>query len=145
MQDAIALWSAIYQNQAPWLVPKKNETIRSLYIGASIASELARLTCLEFKSEIKPKEEAKTESLAQSEEAREKPSSGPHLDPTFGNVLNEDYQRFLDKLRSYVEQALALGSCLLKPYTDEEGNIHINMIPATHVYPITFAPDGTLT
>jgi A118 family predicted phage portal protein len=49
MQNAIELWTYIYENNAPWVDKKK---VFSMNLGAGIASEFAKLVTIEFKSEI---------------------------------------------------------------------------------------------
>ena len=69
MANAIDLWSMIYENKAPWL----NNNVKSLNLGATISSEVARMVTLELQSEI-----------------------------TKNDYLNEQYQRVLKDLRRYV-------------------------------------------
>lgn len=49
MARKIELWTAMYENKAPWLDRK---IVKSAQIPAAIASEVARLVTLEMKSEI---------------------------------------------------------------------------------------------
>lgn len=81
------LWLNCYMGEAPWI---GGENLASLNIPASISSELARLTTIEFKSAIKDEE------------------------------LNPLYQKIVDKARRYTEYGLALGGIVLKPYIEHE-------------------------
>jgi A118 family predicted phage portal protein len=159
MRQAITLWAAIYQNAAPWLAPAQRERlelvqgerVRSLNIGASVAAEFARLVLLEFQSQLRPllptgdliPQEGEDQKQDEEQEEAVVPPM-PVLDET-QELLNADYQHFLDSFRPYMEQTCALGACLIKPYSDGAGHVFANVIPATSVFPITFAPDGTLT
>ena len=93
MARKIELWTAMYENKAPWLDRKK---VKSAQIPAAVASEIARLVTLEMKSEI-------TGSAA-------------------AEYLNEMYQeRVLSGLRRYVEYGCAKGGLILKPYVTKTG------------------------
>ena len=49
MARRIELWTAMYEDNAPWVDRKK---VKSAQLPAAIASEVARLVTLEMKSEI---------------------------------------------------------------------------------------------
>lgn len=85
MNEAISLWSDMYQNSAPWL----SDNVSSLNLSAGIASELARLSTIDMVSEVK---------------------GSPRAD-----LINEIYQRFLCGKRQYVELACAKGGLIFKP------------------------------
>lgn len=76
------LWLDMYRDESPWLTP----TTLSMALPSSIASELARLTTIEFKSELNDE------------------------------ILNEDYEIVVEDARTYVEYALALSGVILKPH-----------------------------
>lgn len=86
MKESLKLWSAMYENESPWL----SESVRSLNLPAAIAAETARLTTVEMRSEISGSERA--------------------------DYLNEMYQPVLAQLRRYVEYGCAKGGLVLKPY-----------------------------
>lgn len=88
MGDAIALWSAMYRDDAPWL----NASVRSLNLPALIASEIAMLTTIEAKSEV-------TGSLR-------------------ADYINEQYARVMDSLRRACEFAAYGGALIFKPYVE---------------------------
>ena len=48
MARRIELWTAMYEDNAPWVDQKK---VKSAQLSAAIASEVARLVTLEMKSE----------------------------------------------------------------------------------------------
>lgn len=88
MSESIELWSAIYENRAPWL----SDTVQSMNLGAAVASEVARMVTLEMKSEI---------------------TGSPRAD-----YLNEQYKVFLKHIRQYTEYGCAKGGIVFKPYVD---------------------------
>lgn len=49
MSRAIALWTAMYEDKAPWV---DNDKVKSMNLPAAIANEIARLVTLEMKSEV---------------------------------------------------------------------------------------------
>ena len=49
MSRAIALWTAMYEDKAPWV---DNDKVKSMNLPATIANEIARLVTLEMKSEV---------------------------------------------------------------------------------------------
>ena len=86
MASAIELWTAMYENHAPWV---DRETVKSAQIPAAIASEIARLVTLEMQSEI-------TGGAA-------------------AEYLNQEYQKkVLADLRRYVEYGCAKGGLIHK-------------------------------
>lgn len=111
MANAIDLWSMIYENKAPWL----NDNVKSLNLGATIASEVARMVTLEFQSEI-----------------------------TNNDYLNEQYQRVLKDLRVYVEYGCAKGGLAFKPYIDGN-EISIDYVQADSFFPIKYNSKGEVT
>lgn len=113
MQTAIELWDAMYLEQAPWL----GNNTKSAGIPASVASELARLVTLEFKSEITGSERA--------------------------NYINKIYQKVLKGLKQQVEYGCAKGSMIFKPYPSHNG-IAIQYNAADTFFPITFDSNGNV-
>ncbi len=85
MSEAVALWSDMYQNSAPWL----SEKVRSLNLASGIASELARLATIDMVSEVKGSPRAE--------------------------FINKLYQHFLCGKRQYVELTCAKGGIIFKP------------------------------
>lgn len=49
MSGAIALWTAMYEDKAPWV---DNDKVKSMNLPVTIANEIARLVTLEMKSEV---------------------------------------------------------------------------------------------
>jgi len=88
MQSGIELWSAMYENRAPWLC----DTVQSMNLGAAIASEMARMITIEMQSEITGSSRA--------------------------DYLNEQYKELKKYLRQYVEYGSAKGGIVFKPYID---------------------------
>ena len=93
MARRIELWTAMYEDNAPWVDRKK---VKSAQLPAAIASEVARLVTLEMKSEITGGSSA--------------------------TYLNEQYQKkVLKSIRRYVEYGCAKGGLILKPYVTKTG------------------------
>lgn len=90
MAEALQLWSAMYENQSPWL----NKDIKSLNLAAAIAGEVARLVTIEMKAEF---------------------SGSPRAE-----FLKKEFQKVLESLREKVEQGAAKGGLMMKPYVDGE-------------------------
>lgn len=111
MANAIDLWSMIYENKAPWL----NKNVKSLNLGATIASEVARMVTVEFQSEI-----------------------------TKNDYLNEQYQRVLKDLRRYVEYGCAKGGLAFKPYIDGN-EIAVDYVQADRFFPTQYNSKGEVT
>ena len=105
MANAIDLWSMIYENKAPWL----NNNVKSLNLGATIASEVARMVTVEFESEI-----------------------------TKNAYLNEQYKKVLKDLRRYVEYGCAKGGLVFKPYIDGK-EIAVDYVQADSFFPIKYS------
>jgi A118 family predicted phage portal protein len=114
MTKAIELWGKMYDGCPPWL----SEEVQSLNLPSAIASELARLTTIEMKSEV-------------SGSAR-------------ADFLNGEYQRVIDDLRRYIEYGCAKGGLILKPYADG-GGIAVDYIQADSFLPVAFDNSGRIT
>ncbi|MEG1495523.1 MAG: phage portal protein [Bacilli bacterium] len=104
MVKGIELWSKMYENKSPWI----SNTIKSMNLASSIAGELARLTTIEFESEI-----------------------------TGNDYLNEQYKTVLEKLREQVEYGCANGGLIFKPYVNGE-NIEVDFVQADGFYPTSY-------
>lgn len=91
MAQRIELWSALFQNNEPWL----NKTTQSMNLPATIAGEIARLVTLEMDTKVDGS--------------------------TRAEYINSIYQKTVDKLRIYVEYACAKGGLIIKPYVADIG------------------------
>lgn len=111
MANAINLWSNMYNNGPPWI----NEEVVTLGLPGAIANELARLTTIEFKSEINNNE-----------------------------GLNEIYQDVINALRVNTEYACAKGGLIFKPYFDGK-NIEVDIIHQDNFLPISYNAMGEIT
>ncbi|HSH35990.1 MAG TPA: hypothetical protein VK998_06985, partial [Schnuerera sp.] len=98
------LWLQMYRDESPWL----SAITLSMGIPASIASELARLTTIEFMSEISNDED-----------------------------LDKDYQKVVKEARTFTEHGLALGGIILKPYVSND-KILVDYITPDLFIPISF-------
>lgn len=115
MARKIELWTAMYENKAPWLDRK---IVKSAQIPAAIASEVARLVTLEMKSEI-------TGSAA-------------------AEYLNDQYQKkVLSGLRRYAEYGCAKGGLILKPYVTKTG-LTVQYVQADCFFPLSFDDSGRI-
>lgn len=111
----IELWTAMYENRAPWVDRK---TVVSANLASSIASEVARLVTLEMKSEI-------TGEAA--------------------SYLNEPYQKkVLKDIRRYVEYGCAKGGLVMKPYISSQG-MEVQFIQADGFFPVSFDSSGRIS
>lgn len=113
MSNSIDLWTSIYEDTPPWINAKKG--IYSMNLGAGIASELARLVTLEFKSEI-----------------------------SNNDFLNKEYQVVVDNIRNYTEFAAAKGGLAFKPYVSD-GHIEVDLVQADAFYPTSYNSRGEIT
>jgi A118 family predicted phage portal protein len=111
MYRAVNLWSKMYENKAPWL----SNTVKSLNIASTVASEFARLVTLEMESEIEG-----------------------------SDYLNEQYQVVIDGIRPYVEYACAKGGIAFKPFVNGQ-NIEVDITHADNFYPTAYNSRGEVT
>lgn len=111
MEIAIAQWIRMYKNEAEWL----NEDVKSLNLPASIAAEFATLVTLEMKSEVTGSNRAK--------------------------FLNEQYQKIIQSLDTYIEYANAGGGIVFKPYVSN-GKILTDVVQADSFFPTEFDGNG---
>lgn len=114
MADAINKWMKMYKNEADWL----NDDVKSLNLPASIASEFATLVTLEMKSEITGSKRAE--------------------------FLNNQYQKILANLDTYLEYANAGGGIVFKPYVVNE-KIVTDIVQADSFFPTEFDGNGNCT
>lgn len=115
MARDIELWSRMYENHPPWL---KKDRIYTMGLPAAVAGELARLTLLEFDTEI-------TGSVR-------------------AEYLNNEYQKVVRQLRLQLEYGCAKGGLILKPYVTQTG-ISVEFIQADAFFPINFDSSGRMT
>lgn len=114
MQSKINLWAQMYRDKAPWI---DNDKMFSLNLPSAIASEFARLTTLEMKTEI---------------------TGSPRAD-----YLNDSYKKFIKNIRNDVEFACAKGAVVFKPYLSGD-RLAIDTFQADAIYPIEFDSSGDL-
>lgn len=116
MENSINLWAEMYENRPPW----KSESIKTLNLPASIASEIARLVTMEMKVEI---------------------TGSPMAD-----YLNKQIKGCLERSRQYTEFACAKGGIILKPFViPDEGKIGITVVQPEDFYPTKFDSNGEIT
>lgn len=114
MADALQKWSLIYTNNSPWL----SSEIRSLNLGASIASAIARDVTIEMGVTISGSMRA--------------------------NFLAAQLKPVLNNIRTNTEYASAKGGMWFKPYVIGE-NITTDFIQADMGYPVAFDANGNMT
>lgn len=83
MEEAMEVWLEIYADEPSWSKDCHNKTLN---LGATIASEFARLIMIEFESEITGSERA--------------------------DYLQEQYERLLEQLRVRLEAGCAVGGIM---------------------------------
>lgn len=150
MINAIELWTAMYENRAPWLknpTPEDPSTIKSLGLPQLIACEKARTALVEFESEITtPIKEVKPATPNYMDESNvgtdgnPQPMVATHLvtedvpkGPTDrAEFLNKEYIKLKDALRVQIEYGIAKGGIVIKPYPVKHTN--------KAIYPETDAP-----
>lgn len=134
MINAIELWTAMYENRAPWLKAPTEEdpsTVKSLGLPQLIASEKARTALIEFESEIttpikdiKPATPNYMNENNIGTDGKPEPMVATHLvteDVPKGPVerakfLNAQYVKLKDALRIQLEYGIAKGGLVIKPY-----------------------------
>ena len=122
MQDALQTWQAIYMDKASWL----DRNTKSMNLGAFIASEIARQVLLEAKVNI-------TGTVTEDGEPTENPRS---------QFLAQELGKFLSgPIRSKLEQGLAAGGMVIKPYP-RKGHIYFDCVMNWDIIPIAFDDDG---
>ena len=137
MINAIELWTAMYENRAPWLKqPTEDDpsSVKSLGLPQLIACEKARTALIEFESEITtPIKEVKpiTPNYMSDNnigtDGKPEPMVATHVvaeDVPKGNTdradyLNQEYEKLKDQLRVQIEYGIAKGGLVVKPYPVE--------------------------
>lgn len=115
MSEALQTWSLMYENKAEWLTTY----VKSLNLAAAIAGEISRSVTIEMKVEV---------------------SGSPRAD-----YLAERFTKnILPKLREKVEQGVAKGGLMMKPYVDGT-LIAVDFVQADQFYPVAFDSSGNIT
>jgi A118 family predicted phage portal protein len=127
MKDAITLWKSVYKDEAPWLNPE--EGIYSLQLGKEICQSLQSQVMSEMTSTI---------TEPGSTIPKEDESSTAPLPDTRASFLNNQYQKhLLKKLPNKLEQGMALGGMIIKPYVVGK-NIYFDFCRQGNFIPIAF-------
>ena len=144
MVNAIELWTAMYENRAPWLKAPTQEdpsTVKSLGLPQLIASEKARTALIEFESEIttpikdvKPATPNYMDPNNIGKDGNPQPMIATHLvtedvpkGPTDrAEFLNKEYAKLKDALRVQIEYGIAKGGLIVKPYPVKRGVSNYN-------------------
>lgn len=170
MEEAIQLWTDMYQNKSPWLKePTFDDPVRVVSLGlpSLIASEKARMALLEFKSEITtPTEEVEVENpdyapdsidengfIVTSTEKLTKIEDRPVSDTARAEYLEEQYKKLKKQLRKQIEYGIAKGGLVIKPYvivnkgddeTESSYDIEFDFIQADSFYPLSYDASGKI-
>ena len=131
MADAIDLWKSIYKDESPWLDDDKG--VYSLGLGKQICQSLQQQTLSEMETSI-------TEPGVEDEQQEDRKNDKG----TRATFLNDIYQkRFIKKLPTALEKALALGGMIVKPYMSND-QLYLDFNYQGEFYPITFDDDGNI-
>lgn len=114
MEEAMEVWLEIYADEPSWSKDCHNKTLN---LGATIASEFARLIMIEFESEITGSERA--------------------------DYLQEQYEKLLEQLRVRLETGCAVGGIMFKPYV-RNGVILPDCITQDKFIPLNYS-NGIIT
>ena len=114
MEEAMEVWLEIYADEPSWSKDCHNKTLN---LGATIASEFARLIMIEFESEITGSERA--------------------------DYLQKQYERLLEQLRIRLEAGCAVGGIMFKPYV-RNGVILPDCITQDKFVPLNYS-NGIIT
>ena len=141
MISAIELWTAMYENRAPWLKKPTDadpSTVKSLGLPQLIACEKARTALIEFESEITtPLKDVKpaTPNYMNPDnigtDGKPEPQIAMHVvtedvpkGPTDrAEFLNREYIKLKDALRVQIEYGIAKGGLVIKPYPVQRGKV----------------------
>lgn len=113
MEEAIELWTEMFEDRPPWKDPKKGA--KTLNLPVAISTEIARLVTLEMKSTV---------------------SGSPRAD-----FINAQYQRVINKARNYTEFGAGMGGIVFKPFVSGQ-NIYTTAVQAEDFWPTEFDSDG---
>lgn len=116
MEGALSMWGRMFRDKSPWLFDSEKPAA-SLGLPASIAAELARLATLECECAV---------------------DGSPRAE-----YLDAQLQRVIDALRAQMEQAIASGGAILKPYVSG-GNIVVDFCEQGSFYPVSFDSMGRI-
>lgn len=111
MATAIEIWSDLMENHPAWAT----EDVHGNEIPATVASEVARLTVLEFESNV-----------------------------INDDYINEIYHEVIKNLGQYLEFAVGKGGMILKPYIQGD-EIIVSCIQADSFFPIRYNADTIST
>lgn len=116
MSSAIDMWARMYENGGPWCNAKTG--IHSCKLPPIIASEFARLVTIEMEVDV---------------------TGSPRAD-----FLQQQIDRMLDRIRSYIELGCALGGIVFKPYV-QNNEIIIDAVQGDDFFPTSFDASGRMT
>lgn len=127
MQDAITTWLDVYKDNSSWL--DDNNGIYSLGLGKTICQTLQSQVMSEMESRV-------IIPGSSTDEIEENTRAG---------YLNTQYQdHVLKHLDNKVEQAMAVGGMIFKPYVSGD-KIYIDFCRQGTFIPIAFDDDGEIT
>lgn len=115
MQNAITVWSDMFVDKAGWL----SDTVQSMGLAASIASELARLVTVELSADVTGSKRA--------------------------DFLMREFKPVLNHLREQTEFACAEGGLVFKPYVDNVAGIAVDFVKPSNFIPTAVNGRGEIT
>lgn len=133
MRNAINTWKDVYKDEAPWL--DEETGIYSLGLGKEICQSLQQQVLSEMKSTIsEPGKSIPTDDSTAEENIN-----------TRATFLNSQYQRrLLAKLPAKLEQGMAVGGFIIKPYV-VNSQIYFDFCRQGDFVPIVFDDDDNIT
>lgn len=137
MIRAIDKWKNMYADNAEWL--DEEDGVYSLGVPASICSELSMYILNEMSSHIVvPGEKENGKSLDSS-------SVNVDSNKNRASYLDDIYHKhLLNKIDDVLEQAMALGGVIIKPYISNN-TVYFDFCYQGEFYPIAFDDDGNIT
>lgn len=126
MLNALTLWQQMYLDTPPWA---DDVTVKTMNLPNMICSEIARQIMLEMKWTISGKSD----------------ETGNTEDTPRSLYLKAEFDKLMVGLRLKLEQALASGGMVIKPYVKHDGHIYFDIVVAWNLYPVAFDDDGNLT
>ena len=139
MEQAIELWSKMYENHAPWLrEPTKDNPVRitSLGLPSLIASEKARMATLEMEVEIDAPmveiEEPNPDYVPPGIDENGMPTLGqgsmtvkknvPKGNTERADFLSDQFEKVKKQIRRQLEYGIAKGGLVIKPYLVQDSD-----------------------
>lgn len=132
MGTALEKWYQMYLDNPDWA---DGQTVKSMNLPASLCSELARQVTLELKVNISGK----------NADGSSKDDNGDKITNPRSEYLAAEFEKAQAVLRGKLEQALAAGGMVVKPYPNvDDGHIYFDWTMDWSLYPLAFDDDNGL-